>query len=134
MAIARVIIADDHPLMREALRNCLRKRKGIEVVGEAENGKEVVAMCSALRPDVVILDEQMPELEGSEAMRRIKQHSPGTLVVGISMDQQSCEKMRAAGADHFFEKPVPLERLCDLIQPRGGDAAIGRGIIPIWIA
>ena len=71
----RVLIADDQPLMRSALRNCLTREPDIEVVAEAANGRQAVDLARQLGPDVALLDVRMPVLDGVEATRRIV---PGT--------------------------------------------------------
>ncbi len=77
----RILIADDHAVLREGMRNLLEQEKDFEVVGEASDGKEAVKLGSALKPDVIIMDIVMPKLSGIEATRLIKQASPATAVL-----------------------------------------------------
>src|SRR3712207_2276327 len=80
---ARVLIADDHALLRSGIRAMLAGEPDIEVVGEAADGREAVALCRELRPDLVLMDVGMPGVDGMEATRRIKAENPavGVLVV-----------------------------------------------------
>jgi len=116
----RVLLADDHEIVREGLVSLLGEESGIEVVGEAANGREVVDMADQLKPDVVIMDVLMPVMTGDEATRQIKQHRPGTRVVALSMadDPDTAEKMYAAGAEAYVLKTAPSEDLFAAI--RGG--------------
>jgi len=77
----RILIADDHTVLREGMRNLLEQEKDFEVVGEASDGEEAVKLGSELKPDVIIMDIVMPKLSGIEATRLIKQASPSTAVL-----------------------------------------------------
>jgi DNA-binding NarL/FixJ family response regulator len=80
----RVVIADDHALVREGTRQILEDQPGLAVVGEAQDGEEAVALVSRLRPDVVLMDIAMPKLNGIEATRLIKQATPSTSVLVLT--------------------------------------------------
>lgn len=77
----RILIADDHPMLREAMRTTFEQNKDIEVVGEASDGQEAVELSEKLNPDVVVMDIVMPKLNGIEATRQIKKVSPSTRVL-----------------------------------------------------
>lgn len=113
----RVVLADDHKLMRDGLR-ALLERAGIQVVGEAATGHEAVARTHALRPDVVVMDISMPDLNGIDATRRIVADSPGTKVVGLSMnsDRRYVLAMFDAGAVGYLLKNSASEELIQAVQ------------------
>ena len=75
-APARLLIADDHVLFREGMRTMLAREPGFEIIGEAENGREALELCRRLRPDLVLMDVRMPEMDGLQATRAIKQECP----------------------------------------------------------
>lgn len=81
----RVLIADDHPLARKAIRSLLEDAEGFQIVGEACGGRDAVEQSMRLAPDVALIDIRMPDLNGLEATRLIKQHNPGVKVVILSV-------------------------------------------------
>ncbi len=116
----RVLIADDHEIVREGLISLLSDEHSIQVVGQAANGREAVDLADRLRPDVVIMDVAMPLIEGDEATRQIKQHLPDTRVVALSMyeEEETRERMRRAGAEAYVLKTAPSEELLAAIRGR----------------
>src|SRR5919206_4710963 len=86
-APARIVIADDHGLVRQGFRGMLARAEGLELVGEAEDGREAVEACSRLRPDLVLMDVRMPGMGGLEATREIKQRHPRTIVLIVTMQE-----------------------------------------------
>jgi DNA-binding NarL/FixJ family response regulator len=106
MKSLRVLIADDHDLMRRGLRALLESQPGFEVCGEASKGREAVAQAEQLRPDVVIIDVCMPELNGIEATRHIRRVSPRTevLVLSVHHSDQLIREVLDAGARGFIVK------------------------------
>jgi len=83
-APARLIIADDHDLARAGLRSMLESDRGLKLVGEANNGREAVALCQDLKPDLALLDVRMPDMDGLEATRVIRQVAPDTRVLIVT--------------------------------------------------
>ena len=120
----RVLVADDHPLVRLGVSEFLRREPDMEVVGCAINGEEAVAMSGRLHPDVVVMDVTMPRMGGVEATRRVRSCCPGVTVVGLSMHEGDAmlPVMLAAGAAAYVEKTEPLEDLAAVIR-----SACGRG-------
>ena len=81
---SRVVIADDHPLFRTAIKQSLREWPDLVVVGEAADGWEVVKLCRRLHPELVLMDLWMPRMDGFEATREIKRQSPSTIVLAVT--------------------------------------------------
>jgi DNA-binding NarL/FixJ family response regulator len=109
----RIILADDHGIMREGLRALLEKQSGIEVIAEADNGRTTVELSRELKPDVVIIDIAMPDLNGIEATRQIVAESPGVKVIALSMhsDRKFVREMLSAGASGYMLKDSAFEEL-----------------------
>jgi DNA-binding NarL/FixJ family response regulator len=82
---ARLIIADDHALLRSGIRSMLYGEPGLEVVGEAADGQEALALCRRLQPDLVLMDLRMPRMDGLAATRAIKEEFPRTSAVMVTM-------------------------------------------------
>lgn len=102
----RILIADDHGVVRAGLRSLLNTQPDIEVCGEAANGQEAIDRTAETNPDVVLLDLKMPDLDGFEALRRIKAQNPGTKVLILSMydDQGYLRKALQSGASGYVLK------------------------------
>jgi CheY-like chemotaxis protein/anti-anti-sigma regulatory factor len=109
----RVVLADDHQVVRQGLASLLSEEPGIEVVGQASDGREAVDLVEYLEPDVVVMDVSMPVMSGNEATRRIKQDLPRTRIVALSMFDESDvrERMYQAGAESYVLKTAPSEEL-----------------------
>ncbi len=105
----RVLVADDHLVVREGLRRLLGQDPGIRVAGEAVDGQEAVVMAGRLRPDVILLDLSMPKLDGVEAARAIHNSYPEIRIIGLSMYQEAdrAQAMLAAGAVDYVSKSDP---------------------------
>jgi PAS domain S-box-containing protein len=116
----RVLLVDDHAVMRQGLAALLGDERGVEVVAQAGNGKEAVRLAQELRPDVVVMDVSMPVMAGDEATRLIKEQLPETRVVGLSMygESEVSDRMLSAGADACLPKAGPGESLIQAV--RGG--------------
>jgi DNA-binding NarL/FixJ family response regulator len=102
----RILIADDHELVRHGIRGILQAQRGWRIVGEAENGREAVEKIKKLKPDIAILDVSMPELDGLQATCQIQEVSPGTKVVILTMHEsdQMVRRVMAAGARGYALK------------------------------
>ena len=111
----RILIVDDHVAVRLALRNMLKERPELRVVGHACNGLEAIAQAHALRPNVILMDISMPEMDGVEATRRLHAELPFIPVFGLSMQPrtQHLNAIEQAGAVGFFTKGVDTQRLID---------------------
>jgi DNA-binding NarL/FixJ family response regulator len=119
----RVLIADDHKIMLAGLRSLLEKQNYIEVVGEAENGRKAVQMAREKKPDVVVMDVSMPDLNGIEATTQIKESLPETRVIALSMhsDKRFVMGMLRAGAAGYLLKDCASQELANAItQVAGG--------------
>lgn len=117
----RILIADDHVLMRCGIQHILHSRPGWRVVGEATNGCEAVEKAVELRPDVAVLDISMPELDGIEAARQIRESLPYTKIVMLTMNESDYMIRRAldAGANGYLLKSDVVDSL-----PRTVDAVV----------
>jgi DNA-binding NarL/FixJ family response regulator len=114
----KILIADDHRIMRSGLRSLLDKEPDMEVVAEAENGRMTVQLALKVFPDVVIMDITMPDLNGIEASRQILSRAPDIKVVALSMhsDEQFVVEMLNAGASGYLLKDCALGELCLAIR------------------
>ncbi len=105
-ACRRLLLVDDHRLVRQGLAAMIGEQPDIRVIGEAAGGREAVELTRALHPDVILMDVSMPEMDGIEATRAIKAEWPGVRVIGLSMfdEPEVAERMREAGAEGFVSK------------------------------
>jgi DNA-binding NarL/FixJ family response regulator len=127
-SIIRILIADDHAIVREGLRAVLGSEPDMEVVGDAITGKEVVEQAAELRPDLILMDIQMPDLNGIEATRRILGVNPGIGVVVLTMfadDDSVFSAMRAGARGYVLKGAPPSEILRVLRAVAEGEAHFG---------
>ena len=118
MTALRILVADDHALLRQGIRSLLEARLGWQVVGEAVNGREAVEKAAQLKPDVVLLDITMPELNGIEATRQILKAVPETEVLILTMheSEKTMREVLQAGARGFVLKSEAPSDLLSSIQ------------------
>ncbi|MCU0237011.1 MAG: response regulator transcription factor [Acidobacteria bacterium] len=114
----KIIIADDHKIMRDGLRNMLEKEPGMEVVAEAKNGREAVRLAEQLRPDILIMDITMDDLNGMDATRAIVAKELGTRVIALSMhaDKRFVAGMFEAGSMGYLLKDCAYDELLQAIR------------------
>lgn len=109
----RVILADDHPLIRQGLKVMLETSQDVEVIAEAETGRELVELARSLNPEVVVVDIRMPDIDGLEAVRRIRRHHPGVKALMLTVHDEEGYVYEAvrAGATGYLLKTVSAEEL-----------------------
>ena len=151
MASIRVLIVDDHAMVRQGIATFIELQDDIELVGEAANGREAIARVEELRPDVVLMDLVMPEMDGVTATREIKARHPGVMVLALTSfvndaqitpalqagasgyllkDLSADDLMKAVRAAHRGETPlapaVAKKLIADIAAPRGESSALDR--------
>lgn len=113
-----VLLAEDHAIVREGFRSLLKEERDIEVIGEAETGRQAVQLTRELRPAVVVMDIAMPSLNGLEATRQIRQHFPATrvLILSAHSDDAYVQQVIEFGATGFLVKQTSSEMLAIAIR------------------
>ncbi len=128
MKTIRVLIADDIPQVRRELRTLLPLLDAIDVVGEAADGQRAIELAAALQPDVILMDMEMPLMDGLAATRLIKQQSPQcpprVIILSIHDDETVRAGAQLAGADDFVDKGAPLAALLQAIQTISNERTI----------
>jgi two-component system, NarL family, nitrate/nitrite response regulator NarL len=114
----RVLIVDDHPVVRKGLQTCLSKQESLKVVGEAANGDEALQKALALKPDVVLMDISMPGTSGLEATPRLRQEAPDikVLILSVHNNREYIFRIIQAGAHGYVSKEASPEQLLRAIQ------------------
>jgi len=117
----RILLVDDHMLVRQGLAALLRAEPDMEIAGEARDGESAVSLASNLRPDVILMDISMPGMDGIEATRIIHSRIPEIRIIGLSMfvESEKAIAIREAGAVDYLEKSGPSEALIAAIRARG---------------
>lgn len=116
--VIRILLADDHKIIREGLRSLIESEKDIQVVAEAEDGRQALSLVREFSPNVVVVDVAMPGLNGIETARRIARDYPRTSIIALSMhsDRRLVGKMLAAGASGYLLKDCAFEELANAIR------------------
>lgn len=119
----RLLLADDHPMLRDGLRRSLTD-EGFEIVGEASDGHEAVALAGELHPDVVLMDVTMPECDGVEATSRIHAAQPDVTVVMLTMhaDRDVLRSALDAGASGYLVKDCSIDEIAETIRQAADDS------------
>ena len=112
----RILLVDDHPIVREGLRTVLQRQPGCEVVGEASDGVEALDKAESLRPDVMVLDVTMPKLSGIEVCRIVKQKVPDLEVLFVTQHDSPQMMREALGAKGYVVKSNAARDLLDAIE------------------
>lgn len=132
MATVRVLVADDYAAIRTALTRALQSEPNIEVVGEASDGYAAVRLAERLRPEVVLMDVNMPGLNGVEATRRIAQGDSGIKVIGLSVHclEFFARQMLEAGAYAYLLKDGDIDELIEVIEAvRKGQTYVSSAVV-----
>ena len=114
----RVVIADDHALFRRGLHIVLSDAEDIDVVGEASDGDEAIGLCTELAPDVVLMDVRMPQTNGIEAAKAVREAVPGTKIVMLTISDEEEDLYEAikAGASGYLLKEIPIDEVAEAIR------------------
>ncbi|HEX6983223.1 MAG TPA: GAF domain-containing protein [Balneolaceae bacterium] len=114
----KVLLADDHQIMREGLRKIINEEKDLTVTGEASNGKEAIEMAIETHPDVIVMDVNMPEMNGIQATQKIKAELPDIQIIALSFhdSEDVAREMRDVGASAYLTKSDAFETLCATIR------------------
>jgi DNA-binding NarL/FixJ family response regulator len=130
MAPIRILIADDHPVFRFGLRALLNAVADTEVVGEATAGEAAIALAAMLRPDVIVMDINMPGMNGIEATRRIRERNPDARVLVVTMldDDSVFAAMRAGARGYLLKGAEPAETLRAIRAVADGEAIFSAGV------
>lgn len=118
MANIQVLIADDHPIVRNGIRNILEPAVGITVVGEAESGQEALGMIETLHPDVVLLDMQLPDINGIEVVKKVVEAGISVRILGLSTydDKEYISQLLSLGASGYLLKEEVPEAIVEAVR------------------
>jgi DNA-binding NarL/FixJ family response regulator len=131
-----ILLADDHQIVRDGLRALLEKEKDLQVVGEAPDGRTAVRLALNLRPQIVLIDVSMPDLNGVDAARQIMAGAPETKILALSMhaDKRYVGAMLRAGAIGYLLKDLAFEEVVRAIRTAGqGQVYLSRGVVGVVV-
>jgi DNA-binding NarL/FixJ family response regulator len=131
----RVLLVDDHAMVRQGLKSLLENYPDVQVIGEAGNGEEAVFLADQLRPGIVVMDVNMPQMNGIEATALIKERHPEMPIIGLSVncDANTQKAMKAAGALVMIRKEEAVEQLYNQIQETiGGSLSIEKSTLDLF--
>jgi DNA-binding NarL/FixJ family response regulator len=130
--VTTVLLVDDHPVVREGLRGMIDAERDLTVVGEAGSGAEAIALAESLRPDVILMDLRMPDVDGVTATERILAALPSTRIVVVTTYESDTDILRAveAGAAGYLLKDATRAELADAVR----DAARGKTVLAPTVA
>jgi two-component system, NarL family, response regulator DegU len=126
-ASTRLAIVDDHDLAREGLKDMLADEPDVEVIGEASNGREALLLCSRLKPDLMLMDVRMPEMDGLAATREIKQRYPSVSVLVVTMHENPdylLEALKAGAAGYVLKDAQQEEIVAAVRRVREGESPL----------
>lgn len=136
----KVLLAEDHTIVRKGLRSLLDKESGIKVIGEAEDGRDAIKKTEALQPDVVVMDIAMPGLNGLEATRQIKKRFPGMKIIILTVhanEEYVLQTLRAGASGYLVKKAAPADLIKAIQVVYKGDSylspSISRTVIDEYI-
>lgn len=130
-SLIRVLLADDHDILRQGLKMLLSLQQEMQVVGEARTGREAVEMAQELQPDVVVMDITMPEMDGLEACRIIHNQQPATQVLFLTMHESEeyfLQSLRMGAAGYLVKKAAPTELQMAISEVARGGAFLYPGL------
>lgn len=129
--LIRILVADDHPIVRDGLVAVLSTQPDFEVVGEAATGPETIQRVAALNPDVVLLDIEMPELDGVETLKRLRENDPdvrAVVLTAFDTDERILQAVQA-GAQGYLLKGVPREEIFNAVRVVHGGGALLQPVV-----
>src|ERR671926_693227 len=127
----RILLADEHAVVRQGFKMILGAQSDMEIVGEAGNGREAVELAEQLRPDVIVMDVAMPELNGIEATRRLASSTPHTRVLALSMHKDSVyvrEILRAGARGYLLKDSIDNDLVSAVRAVARGEGYLSPGV------
>lgn len=129
--VTKILLADDHTIVRQGLKLIISSHADLQVIGEAANGREVLELAEKLKPDVILMDVAMPELNGIEATRRLHEVSPRTKVLVLSMHKEAVyvrEILKAGARGYILKDAIDTELISAIQSVARGDGYISPAI------